>query len=110
MMALAAACLVVWYITEINYFVLAALILLLIGMTFKWLTEKIAWLWFKFSEGLGWVNSKIILTVVFFVFVSFFGALFRAFSKNKKFRKAPKGSAYDERNHSYVPEDFELFG
>lgn len=107
---LAAACLAAWYLLKIDYLILASLILLLIGAIFPWLAEKIGWVWHKFSEGLGWVNSKIILTVLFFVFMTLIGVMFRLFSKKTKFRTKPEKSAYDDRDHTYEAKDFELIG
>lgn len=110
MMALAAGCLVAWYIFRIDYLILAALILLVIGMVWSWLAEKISWLWLKFSEGLGWLNSRIILSIIFFLFLSFFGLLFRIFNKNSPFKKTAGDSNYAERDHAYEAKDFELIG
>lgn len=107
---LAAACLAFWYLFRIDYLILASFILLAIGAAFPWLAEKIGWLWHKFSEGLGWLNSRIILTVIFFIFLSFFGLLFRLFGKKNKFRTKPENSAYDDRDHPYEAKDFELIG
>ncbi|TAE40542.1 MAG: hypothetical protein EAY79_03980 [Runella slithyformis] len=64
--------------------------------------------WFKLAEGLGWVNSRIILSVLFFVFLWPIAMLYRVFNKNPMGIRKPQGkSVYNDRSHTYTPKDLE---
>lgn len=72
------------------------------------LERLIVWLWGKFALGLGWINTRIILSAVFFIFLTPFGILSRLFSKNSslQLKNDPK-STFVERNHTYTKKDLE---
>ena len=64
--------------------------------------------WFKIAEGLGWFNSRVILTIMFYIFLWPIAMLYRLSSKNPMGVKRPDTkSVYAERNHTYVPKDLE---
>jgi len=64
--------------------------------------------WFKIAEGLGWFNSRVILTVLFYVFLWPIAALYRLSNKNPMGVKRPDTkSVYVERNHTYAPKDLD---
>ncbi len=44
------------------------------------LERLVVWIWEKIALVLGWINTKIILSVVFFIFLTPFGILSRIFS------------------------------
>ncbi len=70
--------------------------------------RAIEWLWLKFAFGLGWVNSRILLTIVYFVFLMPIALLSRFFTKDPLMLKAKKSqSLYNTRNHLYKKEDLE---
>ncbi|GAA4442663.1 hypothetical protein GCM10023091_29840 [Ravibacter arvi] len=63
--------------------------------------------WFKLAEGLGYVNSRILLSIIFFL-VLFPVALMARTGRGKNLlglRKDPSKSAFTERNHQYVAKD-----
>lgn len=65
-------------------------------------------IWFKIAEGLGWFNSRVILSIVFYVFLWPIAMLYRMASKNPMGIKRPTGnSVYVERNHTYAKKDME---
>lgn len=65
-------------------------------------------IWFKIAEGLGWFNSRVILSIVFYVFLWPIAMLYRLSTKNPMGIKRPTGnSVYVERNHTYVKKDME---
>ena len=86
-----------------------ALALLLIGLFVRPMARLISRVWLKFAEMLGAVNSKILLSIVFFLFLTPLAFLFRLFSKNPLRLKRESGtqSLYIERNHLYTRSDFE---
>ena len=65
-------------------------------------------IWFKIAEGLGWFNSRVILTVLFYVFLWPIATLYRLSTKNPMNVKRPDtNTVYAERNHTYTPKDLE---
>lgn len=60
--------------------------------------------WYKLAEGLGYVNSRILLTLVFFVLLLPIALLYRLFSHNVLALHSGRTakSLYKERNHQYV--------
>ena len=87
----------------------AALTLLLIGLFARPVARIISRTWLKFAELLGAFNSKVILTLVFFLFLTPIAFLFRLFSKNPLQLKndSDTKSLFKERNHTYNRADFE---
>lgn len=71
-----------------------------------------AWInygWYKIAEGLGWINSKILITLVYYVFLFPISVLSKLKHKDVlKRNKDPKGHSYfADRDHTYLPKDFE---
>ena len=81
----------------------------LVGMFFKFLTTKIAWLWMKIAEIMGAVTSKIILSAVFFLFLFPISLLQKIFSKKDalQLKKTTGASYYFVRNHKFEAKDLE---
>ncbi|HWB62087.1 MAG TPA: SxtJ family membrane protein [Chitinophagales bacterium] len=92
-----------------KYFLTLSVVLGLIGMFSKYLTAKIAWGWMKLSEMMGAVTSKIILSVVFFVFLMPIAFLARLFgnSNSLQLKKNDGPTYYFTRNHRYTAKDLE---
>ena len=61
--------------------------------------------WGKIGQGLGWVNSRIILSIIFFVFLCPIAIAYRAFNHNPLRLKRDKDSLFTDRNHLYVSND-----
>jgi len=71
---------------------------------------KITWLWYKLAEGLGYVNSRVLLFIVFFVILVPVAFLARLISGNKLLlKKHEKGeeSYFEEVNSPYTKEGME---
>lgn len=101
--------------------------LLAIAMIFNWLwlqyvalgiglasvfipaaAKGIEWAWLKFALGLGWVNSRILLSVIYFVFLLPIAWLSRLFVKDPlALRKRKTSSLFVTRNHLYTKKDLE---
>lgn len=71
------------------------------------LGNRLVWGWYKLSEGLGWFNSRVLLSVVYYVIVTPIGVLFRLFGNDPLQLKKQKGSMYEFREHKYSKEDLE---
>jgi hypothetical protein len=64
--------------------------------------------WFKIAEVLGNINGKIILSILFFVFLFPIALMYRLASKNPlAIKRTDDKSFYNERNHLYTKEDLE---
>ncbi len=63
--------------------------------------------WLKFGLALGFINSRIILWVVYYVVLTPMALLGRLFGKDElQLKKGKDNSYYAERNHTYVAKDF----
>jgi hypothetical protein len=90
-----------------KYFLLAALILGLIGVFIPFLADKIHWAWMKLAHVMGWVMSKVILSVVFFVFLFPMAMISRAFGKGNVKLKREGNSYYKTRDFVYDKDSLE---
>jgi hypothetical protein len=85
-----------------------ALGVLVIAAFSDWLSAKVAWLWLKFAEVLGKVNSRVLLSLVFFVFLVPLALVRRLFVRNALDLTPPaSGTLFHERNHRYTAQDLE---
>lgn len=107
LLVLSGAFVFVFWITNKKIFLLLALIFVAIGIFSPWLAEKISWLWLKFSEVLGYVMSKVILSIVFFVFLLPLSLMQKIFKKDSFSLKRKSTSYYTERDHLYTGKDLE---
>ncbi len=90
-----------------KYFLLSALILGLIGVFIPFLADKIHVGWMKLAHVMGWVMSKVILTLVFFVFLLPMALIVKLMGKTGVRLKPGGNSYYKERNFLYNKESLE---
>ena len=106
-LVIAAFLLILARINKSWNFVYAAVILLILGFSWKWFRENLHWLWMMLAEAMGFVSGKILLSVVFIIIViplSFFAKLRGKLSMKLK----PGGESYFIiRNHRFTKEDLE---
>ena len=74
--------LVLFVFTQRQAFIYCAVVFLVVALFVAPLARAITRLWLKLSEIIGTFNSKVILSLVFFLFLTPLAFLFRAFSKN----------------------------
>jgi hypothetical protein len=68
----------------------------------------IEWLWFKLALGLGWINSRILLSVIYFLVLLPIAWLSRLFTKDPLMLRRDKStSMFVTRNHQYSKKDLE---
>ncbi len=83
--------------------------ILLFGLLMKRGTSRVVQAWLGFSGVLSRLNSRVVLTLVFFLSLTPLALLYRLFTKNplmlKKDRKAP--TYFKNRNHTFGRKDFE---
>lgn len=66
--------------------------------------------WNKLSGILGFINSRIILSLIFYLVLTPIALLSRIFSKDRlqlKKKKQKKGTYFYQRDYDYQPSDFE---
>lgn len=69
--------------------------------------NRLVWGWYKLAEGLGWFNSRVLLSLVFYLIVTPVAVLFRLFGNDPLLLRDTKGSMFNFRNHTYNKEDLE---
>lgn len=70
--------------------------------------KGIEWIWLKIAHVLGWINSKILLSIIFFLFLLPIAILSRLFTKDPlKLKGRELKSLFTDRNHLYTKEDLE---
>lgn len=75
---------------------------------FPKIAKWVEWIWFKIALGLGWINSRILLSVVYFVFLLPIAWLSRLFTKDPlQLKGKGSNSLYTTRDHLYKKEDLE---
>ncbi len=107
MAVMAAGFLVLYFIFSLKTFLIISFVLLFIGIFFIRLSNIINKVWTKFAHVLGLINSKIILTIIFFIIVTPIALLRKLFRKFNKKDINNKHSNYHTRDHIYIVEDFE---
>ena len=110
MLVLAIALLIIHVLFHKKYFDVAALLLLLLTLIIYPVARLITIGWLKFSELLGKVNSTVILSVMFFVFlvpISYFYRLFNRDQMQLKKKNENSSGYYYHRNHQYEAKDFD---
>ncbi len=107
LLVLTGALIIVYWVSPKKIYLLIALIFIVIGVVSPFLSAKISWVWLKFAELLGSVMSKIILSIVYFVFLVPIAIVQRLIKKNPLNLKRQEGSYYTERNKKYSPKEIE---
>ena len=88
------------------YLLYAALLISLLSLIIPKLAVLIVKLWFKLAEVLGWINSRILLSLVFYFFLLPIAIIYRLFNKDTlQLRKSKIESIYCTRRHLYTKDD-----
>jgi hypothetical protein len=85
----------------------AAAIFGIIFLMFPMVGNFFVRLWLWLGESLGWINNRILLSIIFFLFLFPISLLARLFNKDPLKLKKSKDSCYAVRNHKYVKGDLE---
>lgn len=81
--------------------------ILLIGFLVPVFGLAITICWFKVAELMGWFSSKVILSLLYFFFITPYSLLIRMLSSKDVLQQKRKESLFVERNHKYEPKDLE---
>ncbi|MFA7471277.1 MAG: SxtJ family membrane protein [Spirosomataceae bacterium] len=99
--------LVFYFIFKKEWLLYIGLFVGLAGVFVPFLGDLIVKGWYKLAELLGYINSRILLTVIFFL-ILFPVAVLARLGRGKNMlglRKDPNQTAFTERNHRYVAKD-----
>ncbi len=107
-LVIATGLLVIYLLHPVKPLIYAAIALGVVGAFIPSLAKWVDWAWYKLAEGMGWVMSKVMLTLIFFVFLFPVALLSRVFGKKDSLQlKKKTGSYWTERNHAYEAKDLE---
>lgn len=106
-LVIATGLMVIWYFTRKDALIYAAIAVGLIGAFVPALAKWVHWAWYKLAEGMGWVMSKVILTLVFYLFLFPISILYRLSNKDLLQLKRKTKGYWTERNHAYTAKDLE---
>ena len=109
-MAMVLICFILGYFSQKQDFFTLGIVLLLIDMIYPNLYRPVATIWFGLSLILGTINSKLLLTMIFFVIVTPVGLIRRiigADSLQLKRWKKDDSSVFGVREHIFQPEVIE---
>ncbi|HXH18489.1 MAG TPA: SxtJ family membrane protein [Chitinophagales bacterium] len=74
----------------------------------EFLTQKITWGWERLALGLGYISSRVLLSLVFFLLLTPLAFLYRMRSRDVlQLKRKNSGSYFTERGHLYVRKDLE---
>ncbi|MFY7827031.1 MAG: SxtJ family membrane protein [Flectobacillus sp.] len=107
MLVITVGLLVLYVIFKSKALLIASLVIGLTGVFSDFLSEKITWVWGKFALILGNINAKILLSAIFFVFLTPIAFIFKLTKKDNLRLKEGKNSVYQDRNHLYESKDLE---
>lgn len=97
---------VAWWILRIDWILLVGLGFGVIGLFIKPLAYWIDWAWRKFSEGLGWVMSKVVMGAIYIVVLVPVAFLARI-SRNDPLMLKQRETYWHTRNKKLEKEDLE---
>ena len=76
---------------------------LLIPNSLKWVYQG----WMSFALVLAWINTRLILSIVFYLLITPMGLIMRLFGKNPMKNKSPQSESYRSLTTPYSPKQME---
>jgi len=109
LIVLGVAFLVLFFVFRVLLLAALAAGLLVVGLASRRLSSVIAAAWPRFAKLIGDFNSRVLLSIIFYVFLTPLAVLFRIFSKNALLMDKNENSEsyYQNRNHDFAKRDFE---
>ena len=99
---------ILWGSFKVIYFFYIALGVGVLSLVSNTIGDLIIKGWFKIATVLGFINTRIVLGLVFFIFLTPFAFLQKLLvRKNYLSLKDTDDTVYSTRNHEYKPEDFD---
>ncbi len=99
--------LVLWFINGTKGLVTAAVAIGLIGAFIPIAANWINWAWYKLAEVMGWVMSRVLLSIVFYLFLFPIALISKLFNKDSLQLKRHPDTYWTQRDHKYSGKDLE---
>lgn len=106
-LTIAVGFIVLFFVFGKQWLLYVALGVGLSGMFSDFLSSKISWAWYKLAEVMGMIVPKILLTIVFYLFLFPIALLSRISNKDPMKLKKGYSSYYADRTTKFKKEDFE---
>ncbi len=106
-LVLATASLVFFLIYKLSWLLFFAFSFGIIGLFFNKLAGWINWGWHKIADAMGFLMSRVLLTIVFFVVLIPVALIYRIFNKDPLQLKRKSNSYWNLREHEYAAKDLE---
>jgi len=107
-LTLSIALIVFYLIFSIKLLLSLSISLGIIGLFFNYVSTKITWLWLGLSHILGYLSSRILLTLIFFTFLVPVALVYRLFNKDiLQLKKGKTLSYFVTKDHEFGPRDLE---
>jgi hypothetical protein len=97
---------VIYFLKPHKGILIAAIVIGLLSLLVPFIAEKISFLWFKIADGLGWMTSRLILGIVFYLLLTPVSFLKRIFGKSDIRFKANGSTFFKDCNRTYTFDDF----
>jgi ABC-type multidrug transport system fused ATPase/permease subunit len=105
-LVIAGGLLVFYIVFKIEVLVIIALAVIVLTILSDFIANKISWLWMKLAEVLGYINSKILLSAIFYLVLFPIALIYKLLSKDTLYLKKNKmDSLFITRNKTYTAED-----
>ena len=78
-----------------------------VSFLIPWVGKKVVAGWMLFSQAIGYVMSRVLLTIVFFLVLFPVALIYRISNKDSLDMKSGKGPIFKTRNHTYTAADLE---
>jgi hypothetical protein len=78
-----------------------------LGLFWKWLGIQIHEFWFWLAEKIGYVMSRLLLSIIYIVFLIPIGVIAGLFRKDLMLLKRGRSSYFKKRTHTYSASDLE---
>lgn len=105
---LALVSLIVALLFSLNLFLYLSVCFLIVGLFFKKTSSIITSYWMRFAAAFGVINSKILLSLVFFSFLLPIAVIYRLVKGDTlQIKRQTLTSYWKQPNRVYQPEDFE---
>ena len=107
-LVLAVVCILLYYVFGKSWGVHLCFALLVSALLFKGSVSRLADGWYGLSRGVSWLNNRIVLSLVFYAFLTPIALLYRLFSNDRLHlkRDLQSRSYFRDRNHRFTGEDF----
>lgn len=98
---------ILFYFFKASWLLGISIIVGLIGLFSTTLSKWIHWGWMRLVGFIGFINSHLLLGIVFYLILFPIAALYKLTGKDNLNLKKMKGSAFQDRDHQYAAKDFE---